>query len=482
MSFFLDTILQGLAKSRQKMACRMFIVIYDIWTPCAHCQHSPQPDPIASKTMTTLKLAKLLRRLRFLLICQLLLAFIPCTLTASLSDTEDADGDGLVDSAEGDGDADSDGTPNYLDTDSDNDGLYDNYEGTFDSKYFQSVDPQLVQDINATLPSGVQVDNSYLDDAFVNDLTLSADAAIDITFVDEGAGYQNSLAYYAFPEGTFDSLSKSDVDTDGDGVVSVAELLAVPNVEIGWIFPNSSKNYSGGTLLTGDSVTLRNGQEFTAGTTVGFLLVQNGWIQFWDGGQIKTRTDYNSGPACQVMYTTDHLNPEADPDATDATNSESNLSRHVALLYRDTDRDEIIMGFEDLNREDRFLNVIGNPASDNDFNDTIFIVRASPASALSGASIGVINSSTNPDADNDGIPDADELNEDTDGDGIMNINDPDDDGDGTVTSLEGTADTNGDGTPDYLDDATGGSGSSDSGSGDSGSGDSGSGDSVAVTR
>ena len=126
--------------------------------------------------MSPYKISKILRRLRLLLLCQALVAFIPAVLTASLSDTADADGDGLVDSAEGDGDADSDGTPNYLDTDSDNDGLKDDYEGTFDSKYFQSVDAQLVQDINATLPSGVQVDNSYLDDAFVNDLTLSEDA------------------------------------------------------------------------------------------------------------------------------------------------------------------------------------------------------------------------------------------------------------------------------------------------------------------
>ena len=55
---------------------------------------------------------------------------------------------------------------------------------------------------------------------------------------------------------------------------------------------------------------------------------------------------------------------------------------------------------------------------------------------MSGASIGVANSSTNPDADNDGVPDTNELNEDSDGDGIMNVNDPDDDGDGIVTFLK----------------------------------------------
>ena len=396
-------------------------------------------------------------------------------LTATLSDTEDADGDGLVDSVEGSGDADGDGIANYLDPDADNDGIYDVDEGTFDSFFTLSVDTDLVEDISATLPPGRQVDNSYLDDAFQNDLTLSEDAAVDVTFVDEGAGYQNSLGYYAFPEGTFDSLSKSDVDTNGDGTVSIAELLTVPNVEVGWIFPNSSKYYSGGNLLTGHSVNLRNGAQFSAGTTIGFLLVQNGWQGGYPGGTIKTTNQY--GVASQVMYTTDHLNPEADADANDATDSGTNLSRHVALLYSDTDRDEIIMGFEDLNREDYTSNVMGMPASDNDFNDTIFIVRASPASALSGASIGVANSSTNPDADNDGVPDASELDEDSDG--VMNINDPDDDGDGIVTSLESTDDSDGDGLPDYLDNDSTESDSGDSGdsantdSGDSDSGDGG---------
>ena len=96
-----------------------------------------------------------------------------------------------------------------------------------------------------------------------------------MTFVDE-CRLPELLGYYAFSAGTL-TTNKSDVDTNGDGTVSVAELLAVPNVEVGWIFPNSSKYYSGGSLLTGHSVTLRNGVEFTAGTTIGFLLVQNGW-------------------------------------------------------------------------------------------------------------------------------------------------------------------------------------------------------------
>lgn len=65
-------------------------------------------------------------------------------LTATLSDTEDADGDGLVDSVEGSGDADGDGIANYLDPDADNDGIYDVDEGTFDSFFTLSVDTELV--------------------------------------------------------------------------------------------------------------------------------------------------------------------------------------------------------------------------------------------------------------------------------------------------------------------------------------------------
>ena len=123
--------------------------------------------------------------------------------------------------------------------------------------------------------------------------------------------------------------------------------------------------------------------------------------------------------------------------------------RHVALMFASAARENIIMGFEDLNRIDRFQNDNGY-GSDEDFNDAVFTVKSSPETALAMTGIATV-AGDQPDTDGDGIYDSDELATDTDGDGILNISDPDDDGDGIPTPTEGTIDTDADGTQNYLD-------------------------------
>ena len=355
----------------------------------------------------------------------------------------DSDNDGLSDAYEGSMDADGDGIPNFLDLDSDRDGYSDELEGGFDGYESVAVAPEFKAIVDAALSEGSNVDESFINPAYRNDLVLSEAAEVSVTFIDEGAGYRNAVGYYIFPQAAFAGLSKADVDTDASGVVSLAELKAISGVETGWLFPNASKlDNNGGILVEGDSYTLGNGRVFAAGTRIGFFLVVNAWRN----GTILAPDDTGRKP--EVIYTTDFINPVAESSANLSTDSSTNRSRQVALLFADQNRNEIIVGFEDISR--RWLQRHNRVAGDQDFNDAVFSVKSSPSSALSHVGVATANTDGT-DADGDGILDADELPGDTDGDGVPNVNDPDDDGDGIVTPTEGSGDADGDSTANYLD-------------------------------
>lgn len=361
---------------------------------------------------------------------------------APIDPNVDTDGDGLPDVVEGTGDADGDGVPNHLDLDADGDGYADAEEGAFDRYDPVTVPPVFRSVVDTVLAERAQLSEAFINSAYRNELVLSEDGQIRVTFIDEGAGYRNAVGYYLHQADTFDGLTKADVDSDGSGIVSVDELLAVDGVEIGWVFPNSSKrDGAGGELVEGDSYVLGDGRVYPAGTQVGFLLVSDGWDRYRN--TIKTPNAGGTSP--WVMYTTDFLNPEADGAADLTTDSGSNRSRQVALLFADDERADVIMGFEDIRRT-QWSN--GRNRSDQDFNDAVFSVSSTPETALSTSAIALADPDGT-DADGDGIPDADEFQGDTDGDGIPDVNDPDDDGDGILTSAEGATDANGDGTPDY---------------------------------
>ena len=87
---------------------------------------------------------------------------------------------------------------------------------------------------------------AYVD---MNNLVITESTTAKVTFVDEGAGFRNSLGVY-------------EIHPDG----------SISNVRI--LFPNSSKQGSGGDLIPGvSSVEF----EIEAGTQVGFFIVSNGY-------------------------------------------------------------------------------------------------------------------------------------------------------------------------------------------------------------
>lgn len=240
----------------------------------------------------------------------------------------------------------------------------------------EPVDQGVIDTVRESLPESRAVGATFLDPAYEPTLLLSEDGQVMVTFVDEGAGYQNSLGYFSYPSGTLDGYSKADLDVDGNGVLSVTEMASVPGVETGWVFPDATK--APGRLQTGDTVTLGDGTVYAADTSIGFSLVQNGW----DGAGVKGVTSPGNP---QTFYTLDFVNPEAAPTSTSADSGVGN-TRHVAMLFEDTSKEAVLMGFEDLNRDDRNAND-RRYRSDEDFNDAVFVIRSNPISALAGSDI-----------------------------------------------------------------------------------------------
>lgn len=244
------------------------------------------------------------------------------------------------------------------------------------------VSNELVTTVRRELPESRIVEAGFLDPSYNPNLSLSQDAQITVTFLDEGAGFRNSLGYFTYEPDTFNGLTHGDINSNGYGGVSLDELLALDGTQAGLVFPNSSRLHGGGQLQPGHSVMLGEGQTFSAGTQVGFFVLQNAWRN----GTVRGYSENAS--SALTFYTVDMLNPENRPEATLDTPSDTAYSRHVAMLFDGEDRDGIIMGFEDLKRTGWNYSPWGAP-SDNDFNDAVFRVSSNPIEALLGTDIPV---------------------------------------------------------------------------------------------
>ena len=239
--------------------------------------------------------------------------------------------------------------------------------------------PGLVSEVQSALPESMDVNQEFLNPSYNPNIKLQNDAHIAVTFLDEGAGYRNSLGFITYSDNAFDGYSFGDIDSDNTGYIGINELTALNNVDAGMIFNNVSEAGGGGSLLAGDTVVLGGaeitniqgtefemlgGETFAEGTNVGFFLMQNGW----DGSEVKGWDYEKSGQL--AFYSVDFLNPENNAYAT-LNNTDEN-ARHVAMMSLASAENEIILGFEDLVR----------PYGDNDFNDAVFRIRTDPVSAL----------------------------------------------------------------------------------------------------
>jgi LruC domain-containing protein len=229
------------------------------------------------------------------------------------------------------------GVPNYLETTRD------------------AISAEFLANIDASVPERqpVTVANpDYLNLTNKNVLTITELADIWITFVHEGAGWTNALAFYTF------DLNKPPT-----------KMANIPSVTM--IFPNVSYSGSGGGLKSGDKVKIGR---FPAGTGIGFVLFANGF-----NSSKGTVEDGN-----YAHFSHDILNIE----------SKENLRRHLIVL-NDPTTNRLLLAFEDTDR--------ANSGCDQDFNDAIFFATASPLKAISKENIPTIDSKI--DTDGDGVGD-----------------------------------------------------------------------------
>ena len=181
---------------------------------------------------------------------------------------------------------------------------------------------------------------------------LKDSADVWMTFVDEGAGYRNSVGVFSYTASSIPSLA-SDIDT------------------IWTVFENFSRKWAGGGLLAGDKVYIGS---YPAGTYVGFALTANGFSS--QGSSFRNNPTYYSIP---------EINPE----------SNAAKLQHNILLY-DQNNSRFVIGFEDLPRS--------NGHSDEDFNDALFYCTSNPYTAIDTTGVTPIVEELD-DCDYDGIPD-----------------------------------------------------------------------------
>ena len=157
----------------------------------------------------------------------------------------------------------------------------------------------------------------------IADIKVIKPSTIYMTFVHQDASRTNALAFYTYSTNNPPATAK-DIE------------------KITYVFPNAG---NGTPLQSGDKVSLG---QFNPGTSVGFVLLINAWDK-------KEKSLNNNS----VHYCTNYiLNPEKD----------LGLRKHAVLIEYPSEK-KVLVGFEDMNRED--------PNCDNDFNDAIFYCTVS---------------------------------------------------------------------------------------------------------
>lgn len=216
------------------------------------------------------------------------------------------------------------------------------------------IDATMINDINATLPERVSLPvghPQYFNPNNEKNLVLDEACDVWVTFVHEGAGYRNVLGFYKY-------------NTNNPP----ATVAAIDTIHL--IFPNVSFINSGGGLASGNRVHLG---QFAPGTEIAWALVADGFR----GATIQTSTG--------IYFSDDHLNPES-----------TAAKRQHVILCNDIGRGKLLLGIEDLNRD--------NSGCDNDFNDAVFYVTANPIQSVNTTNIPLPNY-TQTDTDHDGVSD-----------------------------------------------------------------------------
>ncbi|WP_394754828.1 DUF4114 domain-containing protein [Crenothrix sp.] len=175
---------------------------------------------------------------------------------------------------------------------------------------------------------------------------LKAPANVKVSYVSEGAGYENSVGFFKFNTASLTTLAVS----------SVIDTI---------IFPN----FSDTVLQFGKTVDLG---QFAANDAIGFTIVGNGWQTVVNGKGTHTGAVDSNKAVSKIFRTIKRFNPEP---AT-ATNQQAHT-----ILFSYPEKQLMVLAFEDLNRQSASNNDFGY-TSDNDFNDVIIAIHVTPFSAV----------------------------------------------------------------------------------------------------
>ena len=230
-----------------------------------------------------------------------------------------------------------------------------------DSNIFRGASPALLTEINQNLPGGSSgVTRKHPDWIKKSDIYTVADCEISVTFLHEGAGYKNTLAYYVYDRN--DPPSRfSDID------------------EIIIILPNTSLTNSGGKLSPGDTMQLAytidsdTSYNGPGGKRKNVMQTAN-WVFPPDKGIggvcMSDRWRANGTNGAHVSY--GHIMYSSDP----ILNPERTLAKrdHCVNFQSTSEPDRIVNGFEDIHRDRSYC--------DHDFNDLVFSVNSNPIEAI----------------------------------------------------------------------------------------------------
>ena len=170
-----------------------------------------------------------------------------------------------------------------------------------------------------------------------------------ITYITEGAGWMNSLAFFTFNTAQ-PPASSAQIDT------------------IHVIFPNMSNSGSGGGLNPGNKIHLG---VFPAGKSIGWVVVPHGW----NGSATSVVSD--------VWYSIPSFN------TTDPT-----MQQHM-FMFKDNSRQQILFAFEDQG---------AYQGADRDFNDGVAYLTVNPITSANTTNMPLVATSI-VDQDLDGVPD-----------------------------------------------------------------------------
>ncbi|WP_298155945.1 DUF4114 domain-containing protein [Flavobacterium sp.] len=221
--------------------------------------------------------------------------------------------------------------------------------------YFDPSDvitPATLSLVSNSLPENYPVpiyNPQYISSGYGTDIIVDSLADVWVTFVSEGAGYRNVLGFYTY-----------DINNPPTTAPTASQITI--------IFPNVSGAGSGGSLVAGNKVKIGT---FPAGTGIGWVLLANGW----NGAQVTNGS--------WRLFS----NPDFNPEAT------SSLRQHNVLL-NDPDNQRVILGFEDIRRD--------NGGCDNDFNDAVFYITSNPYEALRSTNLADVSSAADVSSGNNG--------------------------------------------------------------------------------